>query len=108
MSRLLHFLIKGLCIFSLALSALFFPFCVHLLFSFMVNLPGIVPSATEYRRLVISYGLSSLEGVEFPSPGSIISSPGKIGVYLKTQDVGIRFPLMDFQEEVLQKDGCSL
>ncbi|CAI9264132.1 unnamed protein product [Lactuca saligna] len=33
---------------------------------------------------------------------------GKIGVYLKTLDTSICFPLTDFQEEVLQKDGCSL
>ncbi|CAI9276404.1 unnamed protein product [Lactuca saligna] len=76
----------------------------------MANLPGIVPSAAEYRQLETTYGLSSLEGVEFPSLSSSISSPppDKIGVFLKTLDVGIRFPLTDFQEEVLQKDGCSL
>ena len=76
----------------------------------MANLPGIIPSAAEYRQLEATYGLSSLEGVEFPSPGSSISSPtpGKIGVFLKTLDAGIRFPLTDFQEEVLQKDGCCL
>ncbi|CAI9290899.1 unnamed protein product [Lactuca saligna] len=76
----------------------------------MDNLPSILPSATEYRQLEITYGLTSLEGVEFPSPDSSISSPpsGKIGVYLKTLHAGIRFPLTDFQEEVFQKDGCSL
>ncbi|CAI9259936.1 unnamed protein product [Lactuca saligna] len=76
----------------------------------MKNLPGILPSATEYRLLEITYGLTSLEGVEFPSRGSSISSPpsGKIGVYMKTLDAGIRFPLTDFQEKVFQKDGCSL
>ncbi|CAI9287024.1 unnamed protein product [Lactuca saligna] len=70
----------------------------------------ILPSATEYHQLEITSGLTSLEGVEFPSPGSSISSPtsGKIGVYLKTLDAGIRFHLTDFQEEVFQKDGCSL
>ncbi|CAI9281731.1 unnamed protein product [Lactuca saligna] len=67
----------------------------------MANLPGIVPSTAEYRQLETTYGLSSLEGVEFPSPGSRISSPppGKIGVFLKTLDAGIRFPLTEFQEE---------
>ncbi|CAI9297856.1 unnamed protein product [Lactuca saligna] len=76
----------------------------------MVNLPVVIPSPVEYRQLEMTYGLSSLEGVEFPSPGSSISSPppDKIGVYLKTLDAGICFPLTDFQEEVLQKDGCSL
>ncbi|CAI9294247.1 unnamed protein product [Lactuca saligna] len=76
----------------------------------MANLPGFIPSAAEYRQLEITYDLSSLVGVEFPSPGSSISSPppGKIGVYLKTLDTSVRFPLTDFQEEVLQKNGCSL
>ncbi|CAI9270587.1 unnamed protein product [Lactuca saligna] len=75
----------------------------------MANLPGIIPSSAEYRKLEVMYGLSFLEGVEFPSAGSSISSPpGKIVVFLKTLDVGIRLPLTDFQEEVLQKDGCSL
>ena len=41
------------------------------------------------------------------APPSLLP-PGKIGVFLKTLDAGIRFPLTDFQEEVLQKDGCSL
>ncbi|CAI9271367.1 unnamed protein product [Lactuca saligna] len=76
----------------------------------MANLPGIVPSSAEYQKLEVMYGLSSLEGVEFPSTGSSISSPppGKIGVFQKTLDAGIQLPLTDFQEEVLQKDGCSL
>ncbi|CAI9295745.1 unnamed protein product [Lactuca saligna] len=78
----------------------------------MANLPRIIPSSAEYRKLEVMYGLSSLEGVEFPSAGSSISSPlppsGKIGVFLKTLNAGIRLPLTDFQEEVLQKDGCSL
>lgn len=56
------------------------------------------------------YSLSSADGVEFPSLGSSIMSPppGKVGVYLKTLDTGLRLPLADFQEEVLQKDGCSI
>ncbi|CAI9290865.1 unnamed protein product [Lactuca saligna] len=50
------------------------------------------------------------QGVEFTSAGSSISPPppGKVGGFLKTLDAGIRFPLTDFQEEVLQKDGYSL
>ncbi|CAI9264771.1 unnamed protein product [Lactuca saligna] len=44
----------------------------------------------------------------FPLLVPLSPLPGKIGVYLKTLDVGIRFPLTDFQEVVLQKDGCSL
>ncbi|CAI9285942.1 unnamed protein product [Lactuca saligna] len=58
----------------------------------MSNLPGILPSAAEYRRLEATYGLSSLEGVEFPAPGSSISSP----------------PPPPPPEEVFQKYGCSL
>lgn len=40
----------------------------------------------------------------------ILSRPplGKIGVYQKTLDTGVRLPLTDFQEDVLQKEGCSL
>ena len=92
----------------LAISSLF-SLRIRLFSPFMANLPGIVPSAVEYQQLEATYGLSPLEGVEFPSAGSSISSPpGNIGVFLETLDAGIRFPLTDFQEEVLQKDGCSL
>ncbi|CAI9290307.1 unnamed protein product [Lactuca saligna] len=44
----------------------------------------------------------------FPLLVPLSPPPGKIVVYLKTLDAGIRFLLTDFQEEVLQKDGCSL
>ncbi|CAI9289158.1 unnamed protein product [Lactuca saligna] len=37
-----------------------------------------------------------------------IPPPGKVGIYHKTLDAGIRLPLTEFQEEVLQKDGCSV
>ncbi|CAI9271252.1 unnamed protein product [Lactuca saligna] len=50
----------------------------------MENLPGILPSAAEYRQQEVTYTLSSLESVEFPAP------------------------MTDFQEEVFQKDGYSL
>ncbi|CAI9292753.1 unnamed protein product [Lactuca saligna] len=72
----------------------------------MTSPPGIVPSATEYQHLESTYGLSSLDGVEFPSSGSSIMSPPprKLGIYQKV----IRLPLTDFQEEVLQKDGYSV
>lgn len=51
-----------------------------------------------------------MDGVEFPFPGSSILSPppGKVGFYLKTLDVGLHLPLTNFQEEVLQKVGCSI
>ncbi|CAI9263223.1 unnamed protein product [Lactuca saligna] len=76
----------------------------------MENLPSILPSAAEYQQLETTYGISPLGGMEFPSHGSFISSPppGKIGIYQKTLDAGVRLPLTDFQEEVLQKEGCSL
>ncbi|CAI9291263.1 unnamed protein product [Lactuca saligna] len=34
--------------------------------------------------------------------------PRKVVVYQKTLDAGLRLPLTDFQEEVLQNDGCSI
>ncbi|CAI9287327.1 unnamed protein product [Lactuca saligna] len=62
-------------------------------------------------RIESTYGLSPLDGVEFSSPGSSIMSPPppeKVGIYQKTLNVGLRLPTTDFQEEVLQKDGCSI
>lgn len=40
----------------------------------------------------------------------MISSPllGKAGVYMNTLDAGLHLPLSNFQEEVLQKRGCSI
>lgn len=69
-----------------------------------------IPSNAEYWYLEETYGLSSADGVEFPLPGSSITSPapGKVGVYLKFLDAGVRLPLTDFQEEVLRKEGCSI
>lgn len=51
-----------------------------------------------------------MDGVDFPLPGSSITSPppGKVGVYLKSLDVGLFLPLTDFWEEVLRKEGCSI
>ncbi|CAI9280923.1 unnamed protein product [Lactuca saligna] len=80
---------------------------VLFLFSSMVDPSGTLPTEVKYKFLAETYGLSSADGVEFPSPGSSIMSPlpGKVGVYLKTLDAGLHLPLTDFQEEVLQKDG---
>ncbi|CAI9281557.1 unnamed protein product [Lactuca saligna] len=36
----------------------------------MASPPGIVPTASEYSYLETTYGLTSLDGVEFPSPES--------------------------------------
>ncbi|CAI9285721.1 unnamed protein product [Lactuca saligna] len=69
-----------------------------------------LPSESDFRFLEETYGLSPTDGVEFPFPGlSILSPPpGKVGVYLMTLNAGLRLPLIDFQEEVLQKVGCSV
>ncbi|CAI9284583.1 unnamed protein product [Lactuca saligna] len=66
--------------------------------------------ASEYSYLETTYGLTSLDSVEFPSPGSSILSPlpGKVGIYQKTLDAGLRLPLTDFLEDVFQRDGCSV
>lgn len=67
-------------------------------------------SEADFKLLKDAYGLSLADGVEFPSPDSMILSPppDKVGVYLKTLDASLRLPLSDFQEEVLQKIGCSI
>ena len=95
MSRLSLFFIRAFERFIFIFS--FFLLRLLLSFFFMADLPGILPSAAEYRRLEATNGSSSLEGVEFPAPASSISSPppGKIGVFLKTLDDGIRFPLTE-------------
>ncbi|CAI9279681.1 unnamed protein product [Lactuca saligna] len=76
----------------------------------MVDPYGTLPTEAEYKFLAETYGLSSADGVDFPSPGSSIMSPppGKVRVYLKTLNARLRLPLTDFQEEVLQKDCCSI
>lgn len=60
--------------------------------------------------LVDTYGLSPTDGVEFLAQKSMILSPppGKVGVYLKTLDSGLRLPLTDFQHEIFLKNGCSI
>lgn len=49
-------------------------------------------------------------GVEFPASDTMILFPplGKVGVYLKTFDVGVCLLLTDFQDELLQKHGCII
>lgn len=53
---------------------------------------------------------SPVGGIEFSAPNSMISSPfsGKVGIFIKTFDVGLRLPLTDFQDEILQKHGCNI
>ncbi|CAI9297787.1 unnamed protein product [Lactuca saligna] len=81
-------------------------FSIHPPFRFLVTTWPLI----MYKYLVETYRLSSADGVEFPSPGSSITSPppGKVGIYLKSLNVRLRLPLTDFQEEVLQKEGCSI
>lgn len=71
---------------------------------------GSTPSEADFKLLGDAYGLSPADGVEFPSPKLMILSPppGKVGIYLKTLDAGLRLPLSDFQEEFLQKSVYSI
>ncbi|CAI9260064.1 unnamed protein product [Lactuca saligna] len=79
MSRLFFFFKRVFAQFLL-LPLFFFSLHVHSSFPLMANLPGIV----------------------------LLLPSTEIGVFQKTLDAGIRLPLTDFQEEVLQKDDCSL
>ncbi|CAI9278887.1 unnamed protein product [Lactuca saligna] len=53
---------------------------------------------------LLSMVWSSFHQVRRSSP----LSPEKVGIYQKTMDVGLLLPLTDFQEEVLQRDGCKV
>lgn len=74
----------------------------------MIGQPSATPSKADLK--LIGDDLSLADGVEFPSPDSMILSPppGKVGVYLKTFDTRFHLPLLDIQEEILQKVGCSV
>ena len=76
----------------------------------MATQSGTIPSEAELKLLSDAYGLSLDDGVEFPLPDSMILSPppGNVGVYLKTLNAGLHLFLTDFQEELLQKNGCSI
>lgn len=71
---------------------------------------SLIPSSVEFVTLQEAYDLNPADGVEFPASGSLITQPppGKVGVYLKTFDAGLRLPLIDFQEEILRCNGCSV
>ncbi|CAI9274521.1 unnamed protein product [Lactuca saligna] len=71
---------------------------------------GDIPSEADFKLLGDAYGLSSIDGVEFPSPKSMILSPplGKVGIYLKTLENGLRLLLTKLQDEILQKNGCII
>ena len=89
---------------------LFFSSRIFLLFVLMDAQSGSTPSEADFKLLGDAYGLSPKDGVEFPSPESMILSPppGKVGIYLKTLDAGLRLPFSDFYKEVLQKSGCTV
>lgn len=65
----------------------------------MVALPGVTLSDAEFELLIDAYGFSSADNMEFSETDSIILSPfaDKVGIYLKSFDVGLRLPLTDFQ-----------
>ncbi|CAI9303850.1 unnamed protein product [Lactuca saligna] len=72
--------------------------------------PCVTPSDVEFKLLNDAYGFSSTDDVEVPTADSMILSPpvDKVGIYLKTFDAGLRLPLTDFQNELLQKNGCGI
>ena len=76
----------------------------------MASAQSLIPSSYEFDTLQEAYDLTPADGVEFPVSASLITRPppGKVGVYLKTFDVGLRLPLTDFQEEILWHNGCSV
>lgn len=71
---------------------------------------GIVPSYAKLKLIRETYGFSLVDGVEFPVADSMILSlpTGEVSIYLKTFDAGLRHPLTNFQEELLQKNGCNI
>ena len=75
----------------------------------MANQPDIIPSPTKFELLRDTYGFSPADGVELPTADSMITSPphGKVSVYLKTFDASLCLPLTNFQQELLQKNGCN-
>ncbi|CAI9271171.1 unnamed protein product [Lactuca saligna] len=94
---------SGVC-FLLAHSKGFYLVSPFLLLCFaMASSQGLIPSSAEFVTLQEAYGLTLVDGVEFPVSGSLITWPpsGKAGVYLKTFDAGLRLLLIDFQEEIL-------
>ena len=71
---------------------------------------GLVPSSSNFSTLQEAYGLTPVDGVEFPIAGAMITSstPGKVGVYLKTIDAGLHLPFTNFQEELLRHNGYNV
>lgn len=71
---------------------------------------NIVPFEVEFKLLNDAYDISSVDSVEFPMTYSMILSlpSDKVGIYSKTFDAGLGLPLTNFQEELFQKNGCSV
>ncbi|CAI9277823.1 unnamed protein product [Lactuca saligna] len=76
----------------------------------MATSMGLVPNPSEFEALQETYDLSTVDGVDFPASGVVITSPpfGKIVVYLKTLDVGLCLPLTNFQDELLRRNVCNI
>ncbi|CAI9268695.1 unnamed protein product [Lactuca saligna] len=76
----------------------------------MASTQSLIPSSYEFDTLQEAFGLTPANGVEFPVSSSLITrpTPGKVGVYLKTFDAGLRLSLTDIQEEILWRNGCSV
>ncbi|CAI9285482.1 unnamed protein product [Lactuca saligna] len=76
----------------------------------MANRSGIVPTIAKFETPQKSYVFSLINGVEFLAFDTMIlfPLPRKVCVYRKTFTVGLRLPLTDFKDELLQKHGCSI
>lgn len=63
---------------------------------------GLVLNPSGFETLQETYDLSTVDGVDFPASGVVITSPpsGKIIV--------LCLPLTDFQEELLRRNGCNI
>lgn len=95
---IIYKVIKCLLFYAIFSNLLFFSSRGFPPFVLMAAQSGSTPFEVEFKLLGDAYGLSPADGVEFPSPKLMILSPppGKVGIYLKTLDAGLRLPLSDF------------
>ncbi|KAI3517682.1 hypothetical protein L1887_16899 [Cichorium endivia] len=75
----------------------------------MANLAGVEPTAEQYRLLADKYGFQPKDDV-LPAEGVDISlhPEAKVGICVKTFDVGYRLPISDFTDEVLRRNGVGI
>ncbi|CAI9283781.1 unnamed protein product [Lactuca saligna] len=75
----------------------------HALGRSLASQSSVISTEANFKLLGDAYSLSSADEVDFPLLGSMIYylPPGKVGIYLKTLDVGLCLPLSDFQEEIM-------